>query len=240
MECKVSDKLEQQLIYNKLDKNSHKMITDYKNLTINKYLEIKDILNDDGGELNIQSRIISCLADMDLDDVLNLSLTRYNELAQKTAFLMEKPKLTGRIPNKLNINGRECTITKNVNKLTAAQYIDYQTLTAQEDSDKYIAAVIACFIVPVGFTYGDGYDVQEIAEWLGDNLSILDALNVCFFFRKKYLDLIKRTLVYLELRMRMIRTKKETPEIQMKMKELKKMIHQYRMIIQESGDGLLW
>ena len=240
MECKVSDKLEQQLIYNKLDKNSHKMITDYKNLTINKYLEIKDILNDDGGELNIQSRIISCLADMDLDDVLNLSLTRYNELAQKTAFLMEKPKLTGRIPNKLNINGRECTITKNVNKLTAAQYIDYQTLTAQEDSDKYIAAVIACFIVPVGFTYGDGYDVQEIAEWLGDNLSILDALNVCFFFRKIYLDLIKRTLVYLELRMRMIRTKKETPEIQMKMKELKKMIHQYRMIIQESGDGLLW
>ena len=216
------------------------MITDYKNLTINKYLEIKEILKDDGGELNIQSRIISCLANMDLDDVLNLSLTRYNELAQKTAFLMEKPKLTGRIPNKLNINGRECIITKNVNKLTAAQYIDYQTLTAQEDSDKYIAAVIACFIVPVGFTYGDGYDVQEIAEWLGDNLSILDALNVCFFFRKKYLDLIKRTLVYLELRMKMIRTKKETPEIQMKMKELKKMIHQYRMLIQESGDGLLW
>lgn len=215
------------------------MITDYKDLTINKYLEIKEILKDDGGELNIQSRIISCLANMDLDDVLNLSLTRYNELAQKTAFLMEKPKLTGRIPNKLNINGRECIITKNVNKLTAAQYIDYQTLTAQEDSDKYIAAVIACFIVPVGFTYGDGYDIQEISDWLGDNLSILDALNVCFFFRKKYLDLIKRTLLYLELRMKMIRTKKETPEIQMKMKELKKMIHQYRMLIQESGDGLI-
>lgn len=216
------------------------MITDYKDLTINKYLEIKDILKDDGGELNIQSRIIACLSGMDVDDVLNLSLTRYNELATQTRFLMEKPKLTGRIPNKLVINGRECLIKKNVRKLTAAQYIDYQTLTAMEDSDRYLTNILTCFIVPAGHKYGDGYELDEIAEWLGNHLSILDALNICFFFRKKYLESIKRMLLYLDMRMRMMNVKKETPEIQTKMKELKEKIHQYRMLIQENGDGLLW
>lgn len=216
------------------------MITNYKQLTINKYQEIRQIIEDDGGELNIQAGIIAALTGMSLDDVLNLSLTKYNEYVQKTAFLLEKPKLDGRIPSKLNVNGVECEITKNVNKLTAAQYIDYQTLTAMKDQEKYLANVLACFIVPKGKKYGDGYDTDEIAKWIGENLSIVDGLNICFFFRKKYLNSIRFTVTYLELTMKRMARKEKDPKVQTMLKDLNEKLTMYRKLLQESGDGLVW
>lgn len=216
------------------------MITSYKDLTINKYQEIRRILEEDGGELAIQSKILACLTGMEVDDVLNLSLTRYNELVQKSAFLMEKPKLDGRIPNKLNVNGRECYITKDVKKLTAAQYIDYQTLIAMKDQEKYLANILACFIVPKGCKYGDGYENDEIVQWIGENLSIVDGLNICFFFRKKYLDSIKLTLTSLELQMRILRMRMKNPTAKEKMKELNQKLKEYRKLLQSVGDGLVW
>lgn len=216
------------------------MIESYKDLTINKYQEIRQIIEEDGGELAIQSKIIACLTGMEVDDVLNLSLTRYHELVQKTAFLLEKPKLDGRIPNKLNINGKECIITKDVKKLTAAQYIDYQTLTAMKDQEKYLANILACFIVPKGCKYGDGYENDEIVAWIGENLSIVDGLNICFFFRKKYLNSIKLTLTSLELQMRMLRWKMKSPETKAMMKELNQKLAEYRRLLESVGDGLVW
>lgn len=216
------------------------MITNYKQLTINKYQEIRQILKEDGGELNIQARIVALLNDMDVNDVLNLSLTKYNELVRGTAFLMEKPKLDGRIPSKLNINGRECIITKNVNKLTTGQYIDYQSYIAAEDQEKYLANILACFIVPKCFNYGDGYDTDEIAQWLGENLSIQDAMNICFFFRKRYLKSISLTVTCLELSMKRLKRKEKSPEVKEKMEELTKKLTEYRTLLQKSGDGLLW
>ena len=216
------------------------MITNYKELTINKYQDIRNILKEDGGELNIQARIVALLNDMTLDEVLNLSLTKYNELVQGSAFLMEKPKLDGRIPSKLIINGRECYITKNVNKLTTGQYIDYQSYIAADDQEKYLANVLACFIVPKGCNYGDGYDTDEIAQWLGENLSIQDAMNICFFFRKKYLASIKLTLTCLELSMKRLKRKEKDPQAKEKLTELTKMMTKYRTLLQKSGDGLLW
>ena len=216
------------------------MITNYKQLTINKYQEIRQIIEDDGGELNIQAGIIAALTGMSLDDVLNLTLTKYNEYVQKTSFLLEKPKLDGRIPSKLNVNGVECEITKNVNKLTAAQYIDYQTLTAMKDQEKYLANVLACFIVPKGKKYGDGYDTDEIAKWIGENLSIVDGLNICFFFRKKYLNSIRFTVTYLELTMKRMARKEKDPKVQTMMKDLNEKLTMYRKLLQESGDGLVW
>ena len=215
------------------------MIQSYKELTVAKYQEIRQIIQDDGGELNIQARILACLNDTDLDSILNLSLSKYNELVVKSSFLLDKPKLDGRIPHRLNINGRECEVTTNVKKLTAAQYIDYQTWTSQEDQDKYLANVLACFVVPKGFTYGDGYDVGEIAEWLGEHLSILDALNICFFFRKKYLESIKLTLTFLELTMKRVSRKERDPEVKGMMKELNGKLTEYRRLLQENGDGLI-
>lgn len=213
------------------------MIKSYKELTIKKYQEIRNILEEDGGELNVQANIIACLSGMDVEDVMNLSLTRYNELAQNTAFLMDKPNVTGKVPDKLIINGKECIITTNVNKLTAGQYIDYQTLIAMPNQEKYLANILACFIVPKNHDYSNGYDTDEIARWLSENMSILDAMNICFFFRKKYLNSIKITLTYLELQMRLMKMRAKTKELKEKMVELNDKLKEYRKALENVGAG---
>lgn len=215
------------------------MIQSYKDLSINKYIEILKILKEDGGELNIQARILACLTDTDLDSILNLTLSKYNELVVKSAFLMDKPKFDGKVPNKLVIGDREFYITKDTRKLTAAQYIDYQTWTSQEDQDKYLANVLACFVIPKGFEYNDGYDVNEVAELIGENMSVVDGMNICFFFRKKYLESIKLTVTYLELTMKRMARKEKNPEVKTKLKELNEKLKEYRQLLQENGDGLI-
>jgi len=216
------------------------MITSYKELSIKKYQEIREILAEDGGELTVQARIIACLNDWDEDTVLNLSLTKYNELAQGTAFLMEKPKLDGKIPNKLNIKGQEYIITTDVRKLTTGQYIDYQTLCAQKDQEKYLANILACFIVPKGCTYGTGYDVDEITAWISENLSIQDAMNICFFFRKKYLNSIRYMATYLGLQMKILKKRAKTVEAREMMEKLDQRLKALQKILQDAGDGLAW
>lgn len=216
------------------------MITSYKDLTIKKYQEIRDILENDGGELNIQASIIACLCDMDVDSVYELNLTKYHELANNTAFLMNKPVIDGKVPSKIIINGKEYVLTTKVNKLTAGQYIDYQTLTAMPNQEKYLANILACFIVPKGCKYGEGYDTDELVNWITNNMSIQDAMNICFFFRKKYLKSIKLTLTYLELQMRMMKWKMKTEETKEKMKEVTKLLKQYRILLEESGAGSQW
>jgi hypothetical protein len=206
-------------------------------LTIKKYQEIRQILKDDGGELNIQANIIACLTDMDLDAVLNLSLTKYNDLVQKTAFLMNKPEISNHVPSRIVINGKEYVLCKNVNKLTASQYIDYQNYIASEDNEKYLANIIACFLIPKGFKYADGYDVLEVANEISEHLSIQEAMNICFFFRRKYLNSIKYTLTYLELRMKMMRLKTKNQEAKEKMKIVNQKIAEYRRALENVGAG---
>lgn len=213
------------------------MIDSYKDLTINKYIQIRKVLQEDGGELNIQTNIIAILNDMTVDEVLALKLDTYHELVMKSAFLMNRPEVTPKAPDKIIINGRECHVTKNVRKLTTAQYIDYQTITALPNSDDMIANVLACFIVPKGFKYGDGYEVDEIANWLGENMSIIDAFNICFFFRKKYLNSISFMLRYLELRTRMMKRTVKNQEAREKMTEAIAKMKELQTALLENGAG---
>lgn len=183
------------------------MITSYKDLTISKYLEILDILSDKTDSLEIQCELLSVLSDMDYDDIMRLPLPDYQKLVTGTAFLLEKPKVTGRIPAKIRIGGKAYTITKDVSKINVAQYVDYQTYSKQEDREKSIPQLLSCFIIPEGMKYGEGYDVMETIKELRDNMSIEDAVNVCFFFQKRFQTLIEGTLIYLELKVKRLKRK---------------------------------
>lgn len=183
------------------------MITSYKELTISKYLEILDILKDNLEPLELQCELLSVLTDMDYDSIMRLSLPEYQKLVEGTAFLMEKPKLTGHIPAKIRIGGKAYTITKDVTKINVAQYVDYQMYSKQEDKEKSIPQILSCFIIPEGCKYGEGYDVLETIKEISNNMSIEDAVNVCFFFQKRYRTLIEGMLIYLELKVKRLKRK---------------------------------
>lgn len=214
------------------------MITSYKDLSVNKYLELQELLVEECDDLSLQAQLIGVLADMSEDDVLALSLDEYQRMVANTSFLLEKPKLNKHIPNSININGAKYKICKDVPSLNVAQYIDYQTLTASDDKDKLIAQILSCFIVPEGHTYGDGkYDNRTVIEAIGDHLSIQDAVSVCFFFHRKYRRLIEDTLIYLDWKMKRMKRKAKDEATRTKMTEAMNQVETLRALLQ-SGTGL--
>ena len=189
------------------------MITSYKDITVNKYLELQKLLEEDYDDLTVQVKMISILSGIDENSILHLPLAEYHRMVLGTAFLLEKPKLTKSIPNKITIDGKKFKVCKDIPSINVAQYVDYNNLTKMEDKDKYIPNILACFIVPDGHTYGDEkYKVDDVAELLGDHMCIEDALGVCFFFHKKYRRLIEDTLIYLEWKLRRMRRKTKDKE----------------------------
>lgn len=207
------------------------MIKSYSELPVNRYLEIRDLINEECEPLDLQVKLVSILDGRSEEDVLNMNINEYHSLVQQSGFLMKPPKPSKSIPNKININGKKYQLQKDVSKFTTAQYIDYQTMTAREDREKILPYILSCFIVPEGKRYNDGYDIAEVIKDIGGHLSVQDAVNICFFFQQKYLRLLDDTLIYLGWKTkRMMRktkdetTKQKLTEAMERMKELRSLV----------------
>ena len=208
------------------------MIKSYSELPINRYLEIRDLVREDYEALDLQVKMLSILDGRSEDELLNMSFSDYSTLVQGTQFLMEPPVPSKKVPNKIIINNKVYQIQKDVTKFTTAQYIDYQTLTAKEDRDKYFPYILACLLVPDGKRYNDGYDIGEVASDIGQYFSIQDAVNVCFFFQRKYLRLINDTLIYLEYKTKRMMRKTKDEKTKTMMKEALEQVRALRDLAQ--------
>ena len=194
------------------------MINTYNELPLGKFLELQDIDYTSQDEIDIQMTIISILNDMDIEEVSDLPLTKYQELATATRFLTVKPQPLKSIPNKIKIGDKEFKVIKDVREMTAGQYIDYQTYLQQDKSDKQLPYILTCFLIPKGEKYGDS-DIIELVELFKSHLSIITTLSLSAFFLKKWENLTKATLTFLGLKTKMMMWKEKNPETKMKMKE---------------------
>lgn len=217
------------------------MITNYNKLTLGKYTKIQELLHSDYEEfIDIQPAILAILSDKTEDEVLNLPLSKYAEMVQESSFVLETPKLKGKSLVDLNINGRVFCFVRNTQDITAAQYIDYQTLVTKKDNWKYLANILACFLVPKGGKYCDGYDIVEVIQWLNDYLDVYTAMDTCFFFRKKSLKSIKRSLRYSAAVMRAMKWKAPTEKMKKNLRRKRVEIEEVLTALSETGDGGLW
>lgn len=189
----------------------------YKNwndITIGVYKELNEILKfertDDEimDEVNLSIALLSTLCDADEDEVASLTINDFKALAAQCAFLNEMPKV--RIKDKYIINGKEYRVQYNVQDMTMAQYIDYQTFV--KEKDKHLSNIIACFLIPKGKKYGDGYDIQKVKDDIGNHLSIVDANSILFFFVLLYQSLTKAMLTYSIRQMKKARKKMNKEE----------------------------
>ena len=198
----------------------------YKDINIKKYLELKKVLDDTDDLLRVQSQLIAIVNDMTEEEVLNLPLTEYTKKVHTIDFLTEVPKISNRTPKKLNLNGRKYEVITDVRKLSAGQYIDFQTLMQSENVDDYLPNLLACFIMPEGENYGD-YDVMAVADEIAEYLDIETAFSLMRFFQSASSLLISNTLSYLVRRMKKLlretkdaQTKEKIQEAITQMKEL--------------------
>lgn len=209
------------------------MIDSYRKLTIAKYDEIKKIMEKDIEDIDKQVELIACLADMDVDAVYNLPLTKYEQMVNSIEFLYELPKPKSNIPSKLVIGDYKYTIMKNVEKMTTGQYIDLQNYMK---NDMGVAYILTTIIIPEGCTYDDGdYNIDDLQKDIYNNLNIEDALSIAFFLHRKLQYTINATLTFLDWRLKRME-KKMNPEMKEKMKEARKKLKGLEI----SGTGSIW
>lgn len=217
------------------------MITSYNELTIGKYTKIQEILHSEYEDfIEVQPKILAVLSDKTEDEVLNLPISKYAEMVQQSSFVLEPPKVKGKSLVDLNINGRIFCFVRNTQDITASQYIDYQTLVTKEDNWKYLSNILACFLIPKGGKYCEGYDVFEVVDWLNEHMSVYTAMDVCFFFRKKSLKSIKRSLRYSEALMRVLRWKTKNQMMKDNLRRKRVELEEVSRDLRELGDGGLW
>ena len=209
------------------------MIDSYRKLSIAKYDEIRKIMEKDIDDIDKQVELIACLADMDIDKVYNLPLTKYEELVEKTSFLYEMPKPKNNLPNKLIIGDWKYRIMKNVEKMTTGQYIDLQTYLK---NDMGVAYILTTIIIPEGCEYNDGdYNIDDLQKDIYNNLNIEYALSIAFFLHRKLQITIEGTLRFLDWKMKKME-KKMPQEQKAKMIQAREMLKGLAI----NGHGNIW
>ena len=170
----------------------------WKDVTIDEYFDLRDKLVDD--TLTDYEKIIIKIAFItgkDEDEIWNLNWDEFRAL-QVEALWMNEFKLKENVKFKsIEINGEKYSIDTNLQNFTVAQYIDFQTFfPKRKTNERIIGNILACFIIPKGKKYADGYNIQELVDNINSNLDIMTANEIMFFFLKQYLISIRATANY--------------------------------------------
>ena len=207
-----------------------KIIDNYRDLPIGLYLEICDIdRREDLEDINKQVCIISVLTGMAEEDIYNLPLEEYRQLAAKSQYL--RHPYEGEILTAKNYIVGKFTLVpvEDYRKITTAQYIDFQTFA--KDVERNIVEILSCMLIPKGKKYNQDYDVLEVQKALREHLCVADALSLLAFFFVQYRQSIKDSLTY-------------SREMAMKLRDPEKKRRMLREIQKEEdrllklGDGL--
>lgn len=208
------------------------MINNYKDLTIEKYIELYELDIQGLTELDIQSNIIAILSDMTVDEVLDLPIPQYKKLAQQTAFMTVPPQVKARKINKVKINNKSYKVLDKVEDMTTGQYIDYQSYI-QKNEVKMLPYILSCLIIPEGEKYGDSDNIEQIKQ-----MSVEEALIISNFFIKQSLTLTKTILHYLEWKMKKMMKKTKEETMKQKIEEAITKLHLLQNSLKD-GDGFL-
>lgn len=186
-------------------------IDSWNKMSVSDYCKIQEIAQDKEMEaFDVEVAFISILCGVDEEEILNLPVPEFQRLRGQAQFVANFPEIKAKAPKKIVINGKECTVTTDFKKITTAQYIDFQTYFKLDDLNHYLPNILACFIIPKGCQYAEGYEISEFVEEIRNNMGIIDALQMVSFFQMAFLILMNNMLLYSEKMMR--KAKKTMPK----------------------------
>lgn len=197
------------------------MITSYKQLPVGLYLDICEASQDASmDELAKQVRILALLSGTTDDEILNMPIADYQRAVVASDFLQREYQPSGRCASSYKVGGYDLRPFADWTKMTAAQFIDYQTY-AGKGTEPHIVEIVSVVLVPAGKKYGDGYDVADVQRAIRDNLSVADVLDIVAFFFSQYAAFLKDSLTYLKRRALRMKdgTEKETALKQVRLME---------------------
>lgn len=156
----------------------------WDSISIQKYYDIKDILDGDDDDITKNVKLVALITDKDEDEIWNMDLTEASDYIGKLLFLnkFELPKS----PNvKVQLPSYKLVVIKDLTKINVAQYVDFQNfvrLPLRESMDK----ILSIFLIPEGKTYNNGYDIIDLQKEIRENLSFRAGEGLFNFFIKKY------------------------------------------------------
>ena len=180
----------------------------YNELPINKYLKLKEVATEGRGLVETQVAFISIVYDIAEEEVWDMPLDDYQRKVAGIQFLLIPPTIEGKVGKTITIGDTEYEVAVDGDKMIAGQYIDYQTYR-QKNDDKYLVNMLACFLIPKGKKYCEGYFIDEVIKEIGEKMDIITALNLLDVVKKKSLKSMKHTLYCLLVMTRKIQDKEK-------------------------------
>lgn len=181
------------------------IIDNYRDLPYGKYEEIVRLCETEMTDIDRKVAVISVLTGKTEDEVLRLPLDTFTRYSAATRFLeAECPEnLIPAVSKSYPVGGFVLVPVADMRKVTAAQYIDFQTFA--EDRDHRAVEMLSCFLIPRGCDYNDGYDVLDVHRAIRDGMSVATVLSLLAFFFKSWVESIKAIRTSLKREARRIR-----------------------------------
>ena len=170
------------------------IIDNYRDLPLGKYEEIFRICGEERDDVDRKVSIIAVLTGLTEDEVLRLPLTTFTDYSAKSRFIEEEcpNTLIPAVARSYPYGGFNLVPTNDIRKITAAQFIDFQTFSA--DKQNKIPELLSCLLVPKGLEYNEGYDIMDVHAALREEMSVAEALALLAFFFKGWMRFLRSTL----------------------------------------------
>lgn len=188
---------------------------DYYDITIGQYLEIKEVLEADVPELDKMVSLIAICFNMTEDEVLDLEVTKFNKYVNEINFLYSPyPKEV--IKEYYVLDGQRYEVHLNLSKLTAGQYIDYQTFI--KEPIRNLVEILSVFLIPEGKKYGD-YDMEKVHKDIKEHMNVVDALAISGFFLLQFQSSMESMLTYLKSKLKKMKKTEKNKDTQMELEK---------------------
>ena len=191
----------------------------WDSITIEKYYNIKDILDDEtDDDITKNVKLVAVITDKDEDEVWNMDLTQAGEYISRLQFLnkFELPKN----PNmKIKLPNYDLVVMKDVTKINVAQYVDFQNfikIPLREGMEK----ILSIFLIPEGCKYNEGYDIIDLQKVIRENMSFRVAEGLLSFFLNRYGRSLVHSLTYCKHQMKKMKDKEMMEKLEKTQKEI--------------------
>lgn len=168
------------------------MIDTFAALPVGTWLDILAAQEANPDPVDRQVATLALLTGLSEKRILALPIAEYSDLARRAEFLATAPVRLPRAAKTYKVGEWTLRVQGDLRKITAAQYIDFQTFAPQGDAA--LVELLSVVLIPDDAPgYNDGYDIAAVQTAIRADLSVDDALALAAFFLSKYAALIRST-----------------------------------------------
>lgn len=173
----------------------------YKEITIDDYINIIDIIEDDSTDELTKNQLLIILLSktkIDINEIKNMPFKEFKDLIKDLSFLSKQP--TTKLKTKYKLNKRKYKLLTSINDFTVDKF---NYISNMEFKVENYSKILSAVMIPED----NITDYVLIEKEIKTFMNMEDVLNILFFYQTLNGEYIKHTRTYLE-KMKMIKKKK--------------------------------